>query len=353
MMGHERADRRPARVIRFENPDSRNLRLIDKMTETVLQHENAKTSACTIADEWLTEVEAENPNLAFSVEVMRSALPYIQTDTIGELSAAYNLYLHKDESLSSTRSQLRLVTNFSGLEKEDRGRFSLALLAANLFNREDEKIEKALQHGAHGTSVQEGEIITNVLESGAATLIKREDANIRISPHDYLVHLARLVRHEGLESQTFQKYVDVIVAAQVRGLSMLEKEYSPAEAAVYKLSTVSMYHQLVGSLMFKDYERADKYRHYLMGYQLNDDEDDIREDVNIQPNPFVALLRRYDMLDEFLQSKLSYKKFLKRKKDSFTPESGKSFDQEMRDFEAIYYSRDMSLVQTFINSPTS
>ena len=305
-------ERDQSRVVRLAGTSQPKKDFGGRLDGRIFDSEKCLGSAKDLIDEWLDSIE--DPELEESVRVMKSAVRLIQEDTMSEFSGAYCVYRGK-YPFSTQREAVRdevTVTDFDQIKEEDKGRAALFLLTSNLFNREDEKIETALNRGAKGKQVDSGQILDSVIKGGAASLVSGDDGKRRVTPEEYLVHLGKLGVYVGVESAWFRGKVEVIVAAQKKGLAMVDDDYTIENAVDYKVSTIGTYNQLLSGIMFADdAQKREGYMIMMMNTQIADDIKDIGEDVYSQPNPFISILKKHGLLEKFLKSGKDFDTFLR------------------------------------------
>lgn len=93
----------------------------------------------------------------------------------------------------------------------------------------------------------------------------------------------------------WQKYgIELLKRSEVSGNIV---DYSIDEAILYRTSTLVSYYRLLGNIMIGDPNLIYKYVWEQMDSQLVDDQEDLGEDICTQPNPYLALLAKYNLLD--------------------------------------------------------
>jgi len=176
------------------------------------------------------------------------------------------------------------------------------LMLSNTLNNLDRKVEKLT-----AMNVKEkpsGKALGEVMSSGRSGIKKSGE---RISHIEMLDDIGSLAMALNLDTSQWKDLFNEILRQQERGMTMVKKYtennkvYSLEEALEYRLGTVGNYYYLLATCLPS--ELKSEFLTEVGLEQLFDDIGDVSEDEVNQVNPFVALLKKYGILDKYKAGK--------------------------------------------------
>ena len=249
--------------------------------------------------------------LGFSAEVCSHSLKLLTLDTIYEFSFMLRPIGEKDRFKTFTnRLQVYNLINFPmfNSKKQLKPNEVLFLLVSNVFNRTDAIVEGSIKKNPNQDEHARGGLfLDNVLDHTPAVKYRNEkDETISVTPRELLTHIKTVAEALGFDTSQYDRRIRKIIQAQKENLDMLIKInngerplYSVDEAIKYRLETIGQYALLLSSFAFDDPRQRTYFSKILMDIQRIDDIEDILQDIDIQMNPYYALISEFDLLKSY------------------------------------------------------
>jgi len=179
------------------------------------------------------------------------------------------------------------------------------LLMSNIFNRADVLVETAITATKSNQDEAVGGVfLEKVLAKARLSSFKNtEGEETRANFQEMIDHVKNLCRIWEIDTSSWDGYIEKIVAAQARGMSLVVQSrregkiaYSVEQALDYRRQTIGNYARLLADIAFIDPEQKSKFIEKMMKKQIKDDKQDIRQDLDTQVNPFVGLIAKHDLV---------------------------------------------------------